>query len=1217
MGSLPSFISQKAHELVSLHAVKHVLFSEGTFQVQVIDPQSHEEYWPFIQVSDECELLDSFCTCVKGEACDHIGAGFLVIAGHPPPLHVRFRDSFWNALCQIGAKRHGYEPSILIDEEDSLICETAAGKKVFSITPLRRKGEQFIEEFIRNRQIETEETSIKFSKLPADELALWRKGTPSHGLQYELSFWSDIAKFLFLRQTFGDKYVVQFEKEEKRFKHLTVTFPDLELTFFIADANWNALIPALATITSPYAFHEVVNVAFDGIFYDEKTGKFRIHSIESDEGEAKSEEEYGKYVYVEGDGFYPKKNDPLLTKRIIEPRFVPLFLERYKTLLEKYCRNVTIHPGRVLPNYSLYFDNKDTLHIDMYLFEEGDLQTSYAKKYGNWVYIEEKGFYQLDEVPFSETTTTIPKEKMAEFITLHRGWLNQYPGFETHLSNVETRIIFSVDARKNLHFSSETSFLGEGGEIIDLGSWIYMRGKGFYSKQLGRSHAFLSSGHSVPKNDIPQFIDNHKEDLETVKGFFASFCPIEKAGVDVKLNKNEVIEIIPQLSFSESYKKSQVTILGKYTYVEEEGFSEIPPPLRMPSKYSVKQIVDARSESFFVTCELAKLKPHILTLDKRLTTPEKLQLKIKKIKKTKKQWQLSLYYESELGKISLQELIEAFQSSNGYIKSPAGLIFFKDSRFNWLRQLDENAVEEGGAVTLSTLEWMRLIITENMRPPMGKKPDAQESNRLFKELKEMVSDSEPDLTHLKSSLRPYQVVGVKWLWFLYTSGLSGLLCDEMGLGKTHQAMALLAASYAESSRHKFLVVCPTSVIYHWEDLLKEFFPSLRVLVYYGSTRTLKGFRSEYDLVLTSYGTLRTEKSELHRISFDIAIFDEIQVAKNHLSQTHKALTKLKAAMRVGLTGTPIENKLVELKALFDVAIPGYFPSHTQFRDMFVTPIEKQDDDERKALLGKMIKPFLLRRKKTEVLKDLPEKIEEVSHCMLSDEQKALYRQVVARDEQKVLEEMEKGDSIHVFALLTKLKKICNHPALIESTSNNYHKHRSGKWELFVELLSEIRDSGQKVVVFSQYLDMLDIIQRYLEDNQIKYATIRGSTKDRKGQLKKFKEEKDCEVFVASLKAVGVGVDLVSASVVIHYDRWWNPAVEDQATDRVHRIGQKRGVQVFKLVTRNTVEEHIDRLIRQKIHLMKGVLGYDEEEHLKKFSQEDLQELMRLIHEDIT
>ncbi len=1217
MSNTPSFITQRAEELCSLHAIKNVLFSHGTYQVQIVDPETKEEYWPFIQIDDEGELLDTFCSCVKGQECEHLGAAYITITPQGLPLHVRFKESFWNALGLIGAKRHGYDEGVLSEDEDGLYIESNSGRRLFALKSLRRRGEQFLDEFIRQRVEETEETSIKFSNLPLDELELWRKGTPSHALQYDLSFWSDIAKFLFLRQHFGENYSLEFKKEDERFKVAHVVSSDLDLSIYIAESNWNSLIPTLATIASPYKYHEMVNVAFDRILYDEKTGQFRLHVIRKNAAVPKQESEYGKFVYVEGVGFFPQKNDPLLSKQIIEPRFVPTFLDRYRLLIEQYCHNTRIHPGKHEPKFSLYFDEKDTLHIDMYLFEEGDLQTTYARKYANWVYIEEKGFYALETAVFSDISTTIPKEKIPEFIPIHRSFLNEYPGFETHLSNVETRIVYSVDRKKNLHFSSETSFLGESEEIIDLGSWIYMPSKGFYSKQLGRSHAFLSAGHVVSKKEVPNFIDAHKEDLETVRGFFSATCPIAKSGVEISLNKKDEIEILPRLSFYPNYKKSQVALMGKYTYVEGEGFFEIPAPLRVPSKYAAKQTVDSSAEAFFVTCELAKLKPHILSLDKRLTTPAKLQLKIKKIEKKNKQWVLDLYYESELGKISLEELVDAFHTSKGYIKSKAGLIFFKDTRFNWLHDLDETSFLENGNVRLRTLDWMRLTITENMRPPMGRTEEAQASNKLFKELKEMVTHSKPDLTHLKSALRPYQIVGVQWLWFLYMNGLSGLLCDEMGLGKTHQAMALLAAAHAENEKNKFLVVCPTSVIYHWEDLLADFFPKLRVLVYYGTTRSLKGFKKEYDLVLTSYGTLRNEKSELEKTLFDVAVFDEVQVAKNHLSQTHKTLRRLRANMRLGLTGTPIENKLIELKALFDVVVPTYFPSHAQFRDLFVVPIEKNNDAIKKKLLGKMIQPFLLRRKKTEVLKDLPEKIEEVSHCMLSDEQKMLYKQIVLRDEEKVREEMEKGDSLHIFSLLTKLKKVCNHPALLSGSIREYHKHSSGKWDLFIELMQEIRESGQKVVIFSQYLEMLDIIERYLEDSQIEFAGIRGSTRDRKTELKRFKEDPQCKVFVASLKAVGVGVDLVSASVVIHYDRWWNPAVEDQATDRVHRIGQKRGVQVFKLVTRNTVEEHIDQLIRKKIDLMRGVLGYDEETHLKRFSHQDLEALMQMIHEDIS
>ena len=202
--------------------------------------------------------------------------------------------------------------------------------------------------------------------------------------------------------------------------------------------------------------------------------------------------------------------------------------------------------------------------------------------------------------------------------------------------------------------------------------------------------------------------------------------------------------------------------------------------------------------------------------------------------------------------------------------------------------------------------------------------------------------------------------------------------------------------------------------------------------------------------------------------------------------------------------------------------------------------------------------------------------------------------------------------MHVFALLNTLKQICNHPCLINKDFKNYEKYGSGKWDLFVELLEETRGSGQKLVVFSQYLDMMSLIERYLKDHKIGYATIRGSTQDRKKQLKKFKEDPECEVFVASLKAAGTGVDLTAASVVIHYDRWWNPAKENQATDRVHRIGQNRGVQVFKMVNKQTVEEHIHALIERKISLTEGVIGYDDQDQIKHLDRDDLISLLKSL-----
>jgi SNF2 family DNA or RNA helicase len=422
-------------------------------------------------------------------------------------------------------------------------------------------------------------------------------------------------------------------------------------------------------------------------------------------------------------------------------------------------------------------------------------------------------------------------------------------------------------------------------------------------------------------------------------------------------------------------------------------------------------------------------------------------------------------------------------------------------------------------------------------------------------------------------------------------------------------MALLAAiaNEDEERSHKYLVVCPTSVIYHWQELLKRFLPDLRVCVYYGLERTLENFETDYDLLLTSYGILRTGKENLKMHKFEVAIFDEIQIAKNHASQTHKALRTINAQMKLGLSGTPIENRIRELKSLIDIVLPFYMPPDPIFREQFINPIEKEGDIGQKELLGRLVKPFILRRKKSEVLTDLPEKIEEIAYCDLTDEQKVLYKEVTFRMKETVYQDLKDFTKpvsfVHIFSVLSTLKQICDHPALLLKDVKNYRNHTSGKWELFEELLAEAEGSGQKVVVFSQYLDMLAIIESYLKKKKIGFASIKGSTRDRAEQLRKFREDPECTVFVASLLAAGVGIDLTVASIVIHYDRWWNPAKENQATDRVHRIGQNRGVQVFKLVTKNTIEEHIHEMIERKKGLLEDIIG--QEDQINYLSREDL------------
>jgi SNF2 family DNA or RNA helicase len=434
-------------------------------------------------------------------------------------------------------------------------------------------------------------------------------------------------------------------------------------------------------------------------------------------------------------------------------------------------------------------------------------------------------------------------------------------------------------------------------------------------------------------------------------------------------------------------------------------------------------------------------------------------------------------------------------------------------------------------------------------------------------------------------------------------------------------MALLAGVMNQSSlsQKKYLVVCPTSVIYHWQNLLKTFLPFAKVLMFYGPFRQISKFIDGHDILLTSYGTLRSDIKIIADISFEVAILDEMHVAKNQQSQVHKCLKRLDAQMKLGLTGTPIENDLNELKALFDIVLPQYFPDLETFKEQFILPIEKMDDHNRKDLLRKMIRPFVLRRKKTEVLNDLPEKIEEISYIELSDEQRNLYKQIVEEKRLK-LSELDTSEQdkfyFHVFQLFNKLKQVCNHPALVLNDVGNYTLHQSGKFELFKELIREALASKQKVVVFTQYLGMIEIFKHYLNSEKIGFASIQGSTRDRKEQIDRFKDDPQCEVFLASLQAAGVGIDLVSASIVIHYDRWWNPAKENQATDRVHRIGQTRGVQVFKFVSKDSIEEHIHNLIEKKLELAQSIIGYDDELEIKKIDREELTRLLQLVHKDL-
>lgn len=1232
-----------AETLLDEGKVRNIVFSEGTYQTEVADPKLKAIFWPFLQLNDEGKILDRFCTCKtaeKNNTCPHLAAAFLKIFNNrSEPLHVRFRESLWNQLCQIASRRHGYDVDAIKKGASEFVAGSVTGKRLFFLRPLKEEGRKRIDEILFHRSEETEETSLKFSNLPAEELALWREKRPSHNLSYELSFWSDLAKWWMQLQEKKKPYKITFAFEKKTSekvplpKWILVHFPEAEFGFYISDANWPQIIPSLTTVSSSLPVNEYSDQVIQKITYDPESKSLMIDfgPIPAKKGkeiniEGAKERQVGDWIYVSMKGFYLKSLDPIFREKIIPPEKIAYVLQRHPKFMERYLTGTSLHRGGVKAQYQLFFDEDQSLHIQCYVFKPGDLQYPESASFGPWVYLKSKGFYLLENRLFDGIEKVIPKDKVSSFVNNHRHLLQSFEGFQTYLSTLESQLVFSLSKEGILRFDVHFEIQEELGEIIDLEDWMYVKGRGFYLKASGRNGTAIRPGLVVLPSDISSFINSHKEELEHVKGFFASRSPIEKMGLNLFLNERKQIVVKPEFFLLPEYKQIQVRIFGDYAYVEKEGFSEVPIGFRLPPPFTEEKTISPSSEPYFVAYELETLQKSVLSIDPRLRKPAYLRLAINQIKKDRKtrtgEWIVDLSYQTDIGTVDVFDIWRALHENKRHLFSNAGLILLRDIRFNWLKSIAKRRwLKQGKQIRLNTLEWLKLSMFEEIIEPRGDSKAAIESRRLLDELKYFQAAEALDLSGLKSSLRPYQEIGVRWLWFLYCRGLSGLLCDEMGLGKTHQAMALLAAAknldpLPSQNERKYLVVCPTSVIYHWEGLLKKFLPQMKVTVFYGIQRSLERFQKESNLLLTSYGTLRSEKKAIDKIDFEIAIFDEIQIAKNIHSQTHKTLRALSAKMRLGLTGTPIENRLLELKALFDVVLPNYLPAEAAFREYFVNPIEKNQDQEKKGLLSRLIKPFILRRKKTEVLLELPEKTEEIAYCDLSEEQQHLYRKALLTKRQELLQELKDESKpapyVHVFALFSTLKQICDHPCLISKKYTEYAKHHSGKWELFIELLEEARESGQKLVVFSQYLGMLDIIEAYLKEKEIGFAGIRGSTQNRKAQLERFRDDPQCEVFVGSLQAAGVGIDLVAASVVIHYDRWWNPAKENQATDRVHRIGQSRGVQVFKMVTKNTIEEHIHRMIEKKMGLMEGVVGFDEHDRVKGLDREELIELLQMV-----
>ncbi len=490
------------------------------------------------------------------------------------------------------------------------------------------------------------------------------------------------------------------------------------------------------------------------------------------------------------------------------------------------------------------------------------------------------------------------------------------------------------------------------------------------------------------------------------------------------------------------------------------------------------------------------------------------------------------------------------------------------------------------------------------------------TDRLVDIRKQILGEKNVDFSEVPKSinatLRSYQLEGVKWLERLRTMYLNGILADDMGLGKTLQAIVTIS-QYKNKKQGPSLIVCPTSLLYNWKEECSKFNRQLKSIVVDGipsfRKKTIENVQ-EYDVIITSYTLLQKDIEGYKNIPFSYVVLDEAQHIKNRGTRNAKSVKQVQADHRLILSGTPIENSLEELWSLFDFLMPGFLSSYDRFVEKYVR-VSGQELQKNLDFLKRKVSPFILRRMKCDVLDDLPPISEIVYHCQLSEVQMQLYKSYAesARDELVKLVQRDGFDrvQIHVLATLTRLKQICCHPAIFAKETPE--PGDSAKYDMLLDLLQTLVEGNHKTVIFSQYTRMLQIMKKDLELRGIRFSYLDGSSKNRLEIVKDFNEDKTISVFLVSLKAGGTGLNLVGADTVIHYDMWWNPAVESQATDRVHRLGQKNSVSAYKLITLGTIEEKIAEMQKRKKGLVKKVVSCDDEA-IAKLTWEDVLELLK-------
>lgn len=1142
-------------------------FEHNHYTVQIPSEDAPNGFWNSSLIFDERNCCsEAFCDCPDGDCCEHLMIAYLSAYDCPriSPLHTKFAQSFWYHLflrCFLGNltwQKANADDNLWILTTEEFTIQACHPEH---IGPLNHTHscEQF--------------TSSPFYTFAKYLFILCEQRALLHISQDTDNFPSGL-----------------FIQEQNFFIRVHITAPSL-LTELFPRINFfrttlTTLIPYALTLSSAHVDCETESICF----------RVQVQRPSTQAGIP-----IGNVIY-----FLPENGWPPFIWFPEQQYTVPIcsasiLSSEIKLLLSDLCDLST--PHRI--HYRIFRNCDSSFHFSAYLKIPGDLQhakiiqPNYCCISDNDSNVPKKKLIVLQGLLSTQTMFSVPANDVAQFVEMHRNDIQEEDCkvFDKP-SKIEGLPKYYISPEGVLFFNYEIG--------IRYDQWVYYLGFGFYPyADASGIRQVVPDGLNVPFKDVPQFITEHASVLQMIPDFFSSSSTLRNIIFQVHAVNHSQLKLRP---IFEGLEHRYCRLFGPYLYQDQLGFSLLPDHLQSLS--SIPLSVEASDVPDFIS-EYTN-HAHVVFPEPETRQPKTLQLNILSIQRPAASVvYLELELQTDIGSIPVKDLLKHLKNKKTFLFSQAGFLNFQLYFFRLLRSFITNKqyIADSGILIVSVTDIYKLDVLA----PLSLASNVQASPEDLEFFYQVKNLSSPPLPHelfaTHHNLRPYQSAGLLWLWFLYHHHLSGLLCDEMGLGKTHQAAALLDAAYQSAKQDKeqakFLIVCPASVLSHWEQILARHLPKdVSIFLFHSASKP--DIFPAYDVMITSYGTLRRHLPLFSSQTFTIAVFDEVHIAKNKTSQVHKALRLLDARMKLGLTGTPIENNLFEFKNLIDIILPRYLPSDADLKKMIAQDKAVQDPQH---LLFKMTRPFILKRTKQKVLPDLPDKVEATILCLQSPEQQSLYARTERDYFTKQYSGTEEERALRYLALFCHLKQICDHPAVFLKQPEQYKNHTSGKWDKFVELLQESLAAGYKVVVFSQYIHMIQIITLYLKEHGIKYASIQGQTIHRKEEIAAFTNDPECKVFVGSLLAAGTGINLTSGNVVILYDRWWNYAKESQALDRVHRIGQKQKVFIYKFITEGTIEEKIQNLIEEKRLLLAATQTSDDELVFPSLNAEDLRMIL--------